>query len=197
MAAAEDAFVAFGDCLESGLSNFSRVAKTGGVMDDAPQLPNDLAECQQLLLDAFKQASELERVLDKTAASYEQLQEAYQVMADEFKQLKRWAYGQRHERIVESDGQLHLFELDQPTTDQSATSDTTQQIAAHDRRRRRRELDLSKLPHFRHELDVLPGEKTCSCCGREKDCIGSDESKLLDYVPAKLEVHVYARPKNS
>ncbi|MGI9455100.1 MAG: hypothetical protein ACR2NU_00975 [Aeoliella sp.] len=47
-------------------------------MDDTHQLPNDLAECQQLLLAAFKQASELRRVLDKTAASYEQLQEAHQ-----------------------------------------------------------------------------------------------------------------------
>jgi transposase len=163
-------------------------------MDDAQQLPNDLAQCQKLLLAAFKRASEVERVLDKTAASYEQLQEAYQVMADEFKQLKRWAYGQRRERIVEGDGQLHLFELDQPTTNLPALPEPTQQIAAHGRRRRR-ELDLSKLPHFRHDLDVLPGEKTCRCCGRDKDCIGSDESKLLDYVPSKLEVHVYVRPK--
>ena len=67
-------------------------------------------------------------------------------------------------------------------------------MAAHSRRRRR-ELDLDKLPHYRHELDVAPGEKTCSCCGRTKDCIGKDETKILDYVPAKLEVHVYVRPK--
>lgn len=58
-------------------------------MDDAPQLPNDLAECQQLLLAAFQEstqrehrvieaerhAAELSRVLDQTAASYEQLQD--------------------------------------------------------------------------------------------------------------------------
>ncbi len=141
-------------------------------MDDAHQLPNDLAECQQLLLAAFKQASELRRVLDKTAASYEQLQEAHQAMIDELKQLKRWAYGQRRERMVEGEGQLHLFDLDQPTADPPALPEPTQhQIAVH-ARRRRRQLDLDKLPHYRHELDVSPGEKTCSCCGREKDCIG-------------------------
>ncbi len=164
-------------------------------MDDAHQLPNDLAECQQLLLAAFKQASELRRVLDKTAASYEQLQEAHQAMIDELKQLKRWAYGQRRERIVEGEGQLHLFDLDQPTADPPALPEPTQhQVAAHGRRRRR-ELDLDKLPHYRHELDVPSGEKTCNCCGRQKDCLGNDESKLLDYVPSKLEVHVYVRPK--
>ena len=33
-------------------------------MDDAHALPNDLTECHQLLLAAFREASELERVLD-------------------------------------------------------------------------------------------------------------------------------------
>ena len=59
-------------------------------MDDAHQLPNDLAECQQLLLAAFKQASELERVLDETSASYEELRETHQATVDELNRLKRW-----------------------------------------------------------------------------------------------------------
>ena len=32
-------------------------------------------------------------------------------------------------------------------------------------------------------------------CGRAKDRIGQDESQILEYVPAKLEVHVHVRPK--
>ena len=38
-------------------------------------------------------------------------------------------------------------------------------------------------------------DKQCSGCGRSKDCIGQDESRILEYVPAKLEVHVHVRPK--
>ena len=38
-------------------------------------------------------------------------------------------------------------------------------------------------------------DKQCSGCGRAKDRIGQDESRILEYVPAKLEVHVYVRPK--
>jgi transposase len=165
-------------------------------MDDVHALPDDLATCQRLLLAAFKQASELERVLDETAASYEELKETHQVAIDELERLKRWIYGRRSERIVEAEGQQHLFDL-QPTIDEAETSipePPLQQVAAHSRRSRR-ELDLSKLPHYRHELDVAPGEKTCSCCGRAKDCIGKDETKILEYVPAKLEVHVHVRPK--
>jgi transposase len=42
---------------------------------------------------------------------------------------------------------------------------------------------------------VQPVEKICTCCGRAKDRIGEDETKILDYVPPKLEVHVHVRPK--
>jgi len=164
-------------------------------MDDA--LPDDLATCQRLLLAAFKQASELERVLDETAASYEELKETHQATTDELNRLKRWIYGRRSERIVEGEGQQHLFDLQPAATaelEELIPEPPPQQVTAHSRRRRR-ELDLDKLPHYRHELDVAPGEKTCGGCGRTKDCIGQDETKILDYVPAKLEVHVYDRPK--
>jgi transposase len=166
-------------------------------MDDAFPLPNDLAECQRLLLAAFKQASQLERVLDATAASYEQLQATHQATLDELNRLKRWVYGRRRERIVEGDGQRHLFDLEPPPPgelEKSPQEPPRQQVAAHTRRRRR-ELDLSKLPHYRHERDLSPAEKTCDGCGRQRDCIGKDETKILDYVPAKLEVHVHVRPK--
>jgi len=166
-------------------------------MDDANQLPNDLVECHQLLLAAFKQSSELERVLDQTAASYEELRETHEATVDELQRLKRWIYGRRRERIVDGEGQRHLFDLQPPTTasaEESIPEQPGQQVAAHSRRRRR-ELDLEKLPHYRHELDLSAAEKTCSGCGRTKDRIGQDETKILDYVPAKLEVHVHVRPK--
>ncbi len=166
-------------------------------MDHAHALPNDLAECQRLLLAAFQQASELERVLDQTAACYEELKQTHQATLDELQRLQRWIYGRRRERIVEGEGQRHLFELDSPSTDESeevTPEPPRQQVSAHSRRRRR-ELDLHKLPHYRHELDVPPAEKICSGCGRTKDCIGTDETKILEYVPSKLEVHVHVRPK--
>jgi transposase len=148
-------------------------------------------------LAASKQASELERVLDATVASYEELQQSHQATLDELDALKRWVYGRRRERIVEGEGQQHLFDLQPAVVSQReelAQEEPQEQVAAHSRRRRR-ELDLDKLPHYRHELDISPAEKTCGCCGRAKDRIGEDETKILDYVPSKLEVHVHVRPK--
>ena len=165
-------------------------------MDDANPLPTDLAECHQLLLAAFRQAAELSRVLDETAASYEELQATHQAALEELSALKRWIYGRRTEKIVEGEGQRHLFDLAPSST--TATSPDPRQEPSRPvatGRRRRRELDLDKLPHYRHEHDLSEADKQCSGCGRAKDRIGQDESRVLEYVPAKLEVHVYVRPK--
>lgn len=119
-----------------------------------------------------------------------------QAAVDELNALKRWIYGRRTEKIVEGDGQQHLFELELSST--TATPlEPRQELSrpAATGRRRRRELDLDGLPHYRHEHDVSEAHKQCSCCGRPKDRIGQDESRILEYVPAKLEVHVYVRPK--
>jgi len=178
-------------------------------MDDANSLPSDLAECHQLLLvalqhatqlerraaDSEQQTAELRRVLDETAASYEKLQETHQATIDELHALKQWIYGRRRERLLEGEGQGHLFELNLPSTQPDAIGDPPQPSVAPDRRRCRRELNLDKLPHYRHEHDLNEADKRCSGCGRPKDRIGQDESRILEYVPAKLEVHVHVRPK--
>ena len=72
-------------------------------MDDANFLRNDLAECQRLLLAAFKQATQLERrvveseqqvaelnrVLGETAVSYQALQQEHAATLDELAWYKR------------------------------------------------------------------------------------------------------------
>lgn len=177
-------------------------------MDESNPLPNDLAECQRLLMAAFQesmqleqqvaasqqQVAELSRVLDESEASYATLQETHQATIAELERLKRWIYGRRSERIVESDGQQHLFDLQPTATSEGETEPPVAQVQAH-HRRRRRQLDLEQLPHYRHEVPLSDEEKQCACCGRAKDRIGEAETKILDYVPPKLEVHVHVRPK--
>ena len=94
-------------------------------------------------------------------------------------------------------GNSICFDLTPPDDDGNSRSlleEHRQQVAGHSRRRRR-ELDLSRLPHHRHELDLPEAEKTCGCCGRAKDRIGEDVTKILEHVPSKLEVHEHVRPK--
>ena len=51
------------------------------------------------------------------------------------------------------------------------------------------------LPHIRIEHDLTEAEKTCSCCGAPKVRIGEDESRELEFIPARLEVRVHVLPK--
>ena len=180
-------------------------------MDDANFLPNDLEECQRLLLAAFSESKDLERraldservatelgrILEDTAATHEELKQSYQAAINEIRRLKQWIYGRRSERFIEGAGQRHLFELSSSGGAEQASDfpqEGRRQVAGHTRRGHRG-LDLAHLPHIRHELQLLPQEKTCDGCGREREQIGHDETKVLQFVPAKLEVHVYARPK--
>ncbi len=194
-------------------------------MNDAAFLPNDLDQCQRLLLAAFREATEHERrladaerkaqaaeeratesqrqvtdlgrVLDETAASFEQLREEHAVTLEELAWYKRWVHGRRSERLTDGEGQGQLFDLAPPAAEAANDLELTEPVpaAAPRRRRRRRELDLSRLPRHRHESELSAAEKTCDGCGRHKDRIGEDVTTILEHVPARLEVHEYVRGK--
>jgi len=148
--------------------------------------------------ESERQVTDLGRVLDETAASFEQLREEHAATLEELAWYKRWAHGRRRERLADGEGQGHLFDLTPQDTEAAAEfklSEPLQPVAAHRRRRRRRELDLSGLPHHRHESELSVAEQICDCCGRQKDRIGEDVTTILEHVPARLEVHEYVRGK--
>jgi hypothetical protein len=149
-------------------------------MDGTDFLPNDLRECQQLLLAAFQQATQLERrvveseqqvaelnrVLSETSASYESLQQEHATTLDELAWYKRWAYGRRRERFREGEGQGHLFdlEMDLPANadfPEPTAADDEVNVQGHCRRRKKREIDWDKLPQIRHEHDLRDRHVFC------------------------------------
>jgi transposase len=197
-------------------------------MDDTHFLPSDLSECQRLLAAAFQQAmqleaqvaqaeqrasqaeqqaaaltqqaAELDRVLEQTAASYQQLQQEHTALREELAWYQRWVFGRRRERLADSAGQGHLFELEGPTAEDLTGSDASppaaeMEIPAHRRRRQKREIDWDQLPQVRHEYDLDDEEKQCSCCGQPMECIGQDITRQLEFQRPKLEAHVHVRPK--
>ncbi len=156
-------------------------------------------QAQQRAAESDRQAAELNRVLDETAASFEELKQEHATTLDELAWYKRWAFGRRRERFTEGEGQGHLFDLDPPADDEPEDSVTPDEEAETEvkghRRRKKRKIDWDKLRQVHHEHDLSDEEKVCSCCGREKDRIGEDVTRELEYVPAKLEAHIHTRPK--
>jgi len=192
-------------------------------MDDADFLPNDLGQCQRLLLAAFREATESEcrladaerraadaerkaqaaqqraaesqqqatdlgQVLDETAASFEQLRKEHAATLEELAWYKRWVHGRRSERLADGEGQGHLFDLARPAAEAASDRELAEPLpaAAGRPRRRRRELDLSRLPHHRHESELSAAERICDGCGRHKDRIGEDVTTVVEHVPPRL-----------
>jgi transposase len=182
-------------------------------------IPDDPGECRRLLADllsrndalrqqaehagqraddALRRIDELERVLDQTAAQYDQLKQEHAELEETLALLRRYLFGRRRERFLEDPGQGHLFDIPEflaepepvaPSPADAASAPPSK--AARPPRRTR----LDHLPHIRIEHDLPEPEKTCSCCGGPKQRIGEDESRVLDFIPARLEVKVHILPK--
>jgi transposase len=153
---------------------------------------------QQQAAEAQRRLAELERVLEETAADYDQLKEKHAELAETLALLRRYIFGQRRERFIDDPGQGHLFGipeiLDEPEpAAPPSPDDVPAQRSTPARSPRRTRLD--HLPHIRIPHDVPEDEKTCSCCGGPKTRIGEDESRELDFIPARLEVKVHVLPK--
>jgi transposase len=187
-------------------------------MDLASQLPDDPAECRRLLEDLLRsrdalrrqaederqkaedvrrRVDELERVLEATAADYDRLKEEHAEALETLALLRRYLFGPRRERRVDDPDQGHLFDLPAepepeplaPAPDDDATSPRPRPARTPRRAR------FEHLTHIRIEHDLTLAEKTCSCCGTPKVRIGEGESHTLEFVPARLEVHVHVLPK--
>jgi transposase len=153
---------------------------------------------QKQIEDAKRRIGELERVLDQTAAEYGQLQEKHAELAETLALLRRYVFGQRRERFTDDPGQGHLFDIPKIADEPEPPAPTVPNEAVPQRStatRSPRRTRLDHLPHIRIPHDVPESEKTCSCCGGSKTHIGDDESRELDFIPARLEVKVHVLPK--
>ncbi len=187
-------------------------------MDLASLLPDDPAECRRLLADllrhndelrrraeaeqrraddARRRIDELERILATTAEDYDHLKEEHAELLETLALLRRYLFGPRRERRVDDPDQGHLFDLPAgpepaplapaPDDDAAAPGPRPARCPRHAR--------FEHLPHLRIEHDLTEAEKTCSCCGAPKVRIGADESRELEFIPARLEVRVHVLPK--
>lgn len=138
-------------------------------------------------------------VLEATSETHAELLKRHQATLEELRIIRRWAFGQRRERFRPCENQLHLFPLDPPppAAEDDGRNDTEQETARQKRRSKRahRQLDLDALPQVEHQHSVPDEDKVCDCCGRDRQKIGEDVSRQLEFHPASLEVHVHRRDR--
>jgi transposase len=161
--------------------------------------PTDPGVCHDLLNRLTQQVEDLQAALDQAAKLHDQtVQDNEQTVEELRRQLelyRRYVFGPRRERLVEAPGQGHLFELDMvegitvppepPARDPRVPAST----------RRSRKPDYDRLPQVRIEHDVPEADKVCTHCGEAKARIGEDEARVLEFIPARFELHVHVLPK--
>jgi transposase len=161
--------------------------------------PTDPLECHDLINRLTQQVEDLQAALDQAAKLHEQtIQEHDQTVEELRRQLelyRRYVFGPRRERLVEAPGQGHLFELEIPENITVLPELPSREPKASTRSRRSRRPDYDRLPQKRIEHDVPEAEKICTHCGEPKTRIGEDEARVLEFIPARFELHVHVLPK--
>jgi transposase len=133
-------------------------------------LPDDPVTLKALLLDAFTKIAkyEEERRLDRARR-----------------------FGASSEA---GDHQANLFdEAEANIVDEDAVEDDSIEVAAHSKRRPKRQPLPADLPRVDIHHDLDPADKVCACCGDEMHAIGEKTSEQLDVIPAQVYVRVHHR----
>ena len=90
-------------------------------------------------------------------------------------------------------GQGDLFNEAEETVQEAEEKDNDVTVSSHTRKRNRQPLP-PHLPRKEVYLDIPEEDKVCPC-GEQMHKIGEERSEKLTFIPAKVEVTVYIRPK--
>jgi transposase len=146
-----------------------------------------------------QQVEDLQAALDQAAKIHDQTtQEHEQTLQELRRQLElyhRYVFGPRRERLVEVPGQGHLFEFDVAESGAAPPEPPAREPTAPAQPRRSRKLDLDRLIQVRIPHDVPESDKICSGCGEHKACIGEDQARVVEFIPARFELHIHVLPK--
>ena len=162
--------------------------------------PTDPRQCHDLLNRLTQQVEDLQAALDQAAKLHDQAVQEHEQLVEELRRqlelYRRYVFGPRRERLVEAPGQGHLFELDVIESIALACPSRQPVIpSATARPRQSRKLDYDRLPQVRIPHDVPEAEKICTHCGEAKACIGEDEARVLNFIPAHFELQIHVLPK--
>ena len=186
-------------------------------MNSPQSWPTDPRQCHDLLSRLTQQVDDLQTALDQAAKLHAQQVEDFEAALDQSAKLhtqtvqeheqlveelrrqlelyRRFVFGPRRERLVEAPGQGHLFELDVDESILAPPKSADERQAPARSRRRSRKPDYDRLPQVRIKHDVPEADKVCTHCGEAKACIGEDEARVLNFVPARFELQIHVLPK--
>jgi transposase len=134
-------------------------------------LPNEVTECHQIIL---------------------QMREQMQSMQGQLEALLRARYGSKVESFTP--GQLRLFEDATEHTQEAEVLIAPNETVSKAHGRKRISKDLPRDPRV---YDVSASEIPCPGCGEDRQVIGEEKSEQYDYSPASIKVIEHIRLKRA
>ena len=115
-------------------------------------------------------------------------------------QLQHFRFGARSEKLTPDQYALALEDLEVARAEVDALADLSDEAAARagqTPKRRPANAERGSLPgHLpKIEVEILPPETRCPCCGGELHRIDADEARRLDVIPVPYHIVVTVRPK--
>lgn len=157
---------------------------------DANQLPTDVKELQRLLLLSRQDVNNLTSTVDHLSSTIREQAKRLQQKEQQILELLKALRGKQREHV--DPNQLLLFELGEL---ESLIQEKREDAAPAARRRKQhgRKLIPDGLPQEVIEYELPECERLCPQDGQPMSRIRWEESKQLDYIPAKLKVMIHRR----
>ena len=132
----------------------------------------------------------LQAALDEAAKLHDHTVQEHDQLIQELRQqielYRRYVFGPRRERYVDAPGQGRLFDAEAIEGVALPPEPPVPEPKMPARRRQSRKPDYDRLPQVRIEHDLPEADKVCDQCGAAKTCIGEDEARVLQFVPAQF-----------
>jgi transposase len=161
--------------------------------------PTDPRQCHNLLSRFAQQVEDLQAALDEAGKLHDQAVREHEQSVEELRRqlelYRRYVFGPRRERWTEAPGQGHLFGFDVVESVAALPEPPARDHRPPAQPRRSRKPDYDRLPQVRIPHDVPEAEKVCTHCGEAKARIGEDEARVLEFIPARFELHIHVLPK--
>ena len=172
------------------------------VENSLTELPDDKEALKAILRSLVQQRDDQIRRAEAQAKRADELYLENLQLQKELLRYKKATYGPRADRLSENELAQALLEFAEELEQKPLAAERVPQKEAEpevrrvQRRRGRRALvNFDHLPVSTHVYELTAEQRRCSCCGEQREEIGSEESWQIEYLPGHFERLRHVRKK--
>src|ERR1700719_3251733 len=165
-------------------------------------LPEDKQALQAMLRALWQEREQQKQRIEELSKRSDDLYLENLQLQKELLRYKKATYGPRADRLTENELAQALLEFAEELEQKPLAAESVPQKEAEpevrrvQRRRGRRALvNFDHLPVSTHVYELTVEQRRCSCCGEQREEIGSEESWQIEYLPGHFERLQHVRKK--